>query len=124
MKARVVGYWVCTALITFAFLPGGIFYLMRQPQAVEGVEKLGFPFYFVIFLGVWKVLGSIALLAPRLPVLKEWAYAGMFFDLSGAVVAVLATGGVWWHVAAPLVVMALLFGSWALRPADRRVTTR
>jgi len=60
MKARVVGYWVCTALITFAFLPGGIFYLMRQPQAVTGVEQLGFPLYFVIFLGVWKVLGPIA----------------------------------------------------------------
>jgi len=124
MKARVVGYWVCTALITFAFLPGGIFYLMRQPQAVTGVEQLGFPLYFVIFLGVWKVLGPIALLAPRFPVLKEWAYAGMFFDLCGAVVAVVATGGAWWHVAAPLGVIALLFGSWALRPADRRVVTR
>jgi len=123
MKAKAVGYWICTALITFAFLPGGIFYLMRAPQAVEGVMRLGFPFYFVIFLGVWKVLGVIAILVPRFPLLKEWAYAGMFFDLSGAVVAVLATGGVWWHVAAPLGVMALLAGSWALRPPSRKLVS-
>jgi len=124
MKGKVVGYWICTALTAFAFLPGGIFYLMRQPQAVEGMARLGFPLYFVILLGVWKVLGPIAILAPRFALVKEWAYAGMFFDLSGAVVAVLATGGVWWHVAAPLVVMALLVGSWALRPADRRLVPR
>ena len=124
MKGKAVGYWICTGLIAFAFLPGGIFYLMRQPQAVQGVERLGVSFFFVIFLGVWKGLGGIALLAPRLPLLKEWAYAGMFFDLSGAVVAVLATGGAWWHVVAPIGVMALLSGSWTLRPSDRRLATR
>ncbi len=121
MKTNVVGYWVCTVLVVFFMLPGGIFYLMRAPAAVEGMRQLGIPLYMVVLLGVWKVLGSIALVVPKFPVLKEWAYAGIFFDLSGAVVANSANGGVWWHVAAPLVIIAILYGSWALRPASRRV---
>ncbi|HSY35748.1 MAG TPA: DoxX family protein [Acidobacteriaceae bacterium] len=121
MKANVVGYWVCTGLIVFFMLPGGIFYLMRAPAAVEGMRQLGIPLYVVVLLGVWKVLGSIALVVPRFPVLKEWAYAGIFFDLTGAAVANAANGAVWWHVAAPLGIIAILYGSWALRPAGRRV---
>jgi len=107
--------------VVFFMLPGGIFYLMRAPAAVEGMRQLGFPLYVVILLGVWKVLGSIALVVPGFALLKEWAYAGIFFDLTGAVVADAATGGAWWHVAAPLVILVILYGSWALRPASRRL---
>ncbi len=121
MKARDIGYWVCTVLVVFFMLPGGIFYLMRAPAAVEGMRQLGIPLYMVVLLGVWKVLGSIAIVVPKFPVLKEWAYAGIFFDLSGAVVANAAHGAVWWHVAAPLVILGILYGSWALRPAGRRL---
>jgi len=121
MKSKVIGYWVCTVLIVFFMLPGGIFYLMRAPQAVEGMKLLGSPLYVVILLGVWKVLGSIALVVPGFALLKEWAYAGIFFDLTGAAVATGATGGAWWHVAAPLGIIVILYGSWALRPASRRV---
>jgi hypothetical protein len=121
MKAKVIGYWVCTALVVFFMLPGGIFYLMRAPAAVEGMRQLGIPLYVVVLLGVWKVLGSIAIAAPKFPLLKEWAYAGIFFDLTGAVVANVAHGAVWWHVAAPLSILLILFGSWALRPASRRL---
>ena len=70
---------------------------------------------------MWKVLGSIALVVPGFPLLKEWAYAGIFFDLTGAAVANAATRGAWWHVAAPLVILVILYGSWALRPASRRL---
>jgi len=121
MKTKLWLYWVCTGLVVFAFLPGGVFYVMGAPQAVTGVEQLGFPAYFVTFLGVWKILGAIALLVPGMGLVKEWAYAGMVFDLTGAVVAVAVTGGAWWHVLAPLVVLALVVGSWWLRPASRRV---
>ncbi len=121
MKTNSVGYWVCTVLVVFFMLPGGIFYLMRAPAAVEGMRQLGIPLYMVVLLGVWKVLGSIALVVPRFALLKEWAYAGIFFDLSGAVVANAANGAVWWHVAAPLAIIVILYGSWALRPASRRV---
>lgn len=121
MKAKVIGYWVCTVLLVFFFLPGGIFYAMRGAAAVEAVHRLGFPMYFCVFLGVWKVLGSIALVVPRFPLVKEWAYAGFFFDLTGAAVASGATGAAWWHVAAPLSIIAILYGSWALRPESRRM---
>ncbi len=121
MKGKMIGYWVCTVLIVFFMLPGGIFYLMRAPQAVEGMRQLGIPLYVVIVLGVRKVLGSIALVVPKIPLLKEWAYAGIFFDLTGAAVANAANHGSWWHVAAPLVIILILYGSWALRPASRRV---
>ncbi len=121
MRTKLWLYWACTGLVVFAFLPGGVFYVVGAHEAVAGVMRLGFPAYFVTFLGVWKVLGSIALLVPGMGLVKEWAYAGMVFDLTGAVVAVVATGGVWWHVLAPLVVLAILVGSWWWRPASRRV---
>lgn len=121
MKTKLWLYWVCTGLLAFVFLPGGIFQVMRIPQTVEGFTRLGFPLYFVTFLGVWKILGAIALLVPGMALVKEWAYAGMVFDLTGAAVASAATGGAWWHVLAPLVVLAILIGSWWLRPADRRL---
>jgi hypothetical protein len=121
MKAKTIGYWVCTVLIVFFMLPGGVFQVMRAPQSVAGFAKLGFPVYFVVLLGVWKILGSIAIVWPGFPLLKEWAYAGIFFDLTGAAVVNASTGGAWWHVAAPLVILVILYGSWELRPASRRV---
>jgi DoxX-like family len=121
MKARVIGYWVCTVLMVFFMLPGGIFYVMRGPAAVQAVRVLGFPMYFCVFLGVWKVLGAIALVVPGFPLVKEWAYAGMFFDLTGAAVAAASTGGAWWHVVVPLSIILILYGSWVLRPASRKV---
>ena len=114
-------YWVCTVLVVFFMLPGGIFEVMRSPQAVTGMKALGYPVFFVVLLGVWKILGSIALLAPKFPVLKEWAYAGIFFDLTGAAVTNAANHGPAWHVVAPLVIIPVLYGSWALRPAGRKL---
>lgn len=96
-------------------------YAMQVPEVVQGVVALGFPAYFVVFLGVWKVLGSIAILVPRFPLIKEWAYAGIMFDLTGAAWASLATGAAWWHVAAPLAIAVPLVASWALRPEGRRL---
>lgn len=122
MNAKVVGYWVCTVLVVLFMLPGGIVQVLRLPQNVEGFAKLGFPLYFMVFLGIWKILGSLALVWPGFPLLKEWAYAGVFFDLTGAAVANAVVDGIWWHVAAPLAILAVLYGSWALRPAGRRLT--
>lgn len=122
MKTKTAAYWICTAIIALAFLPGGIFYVMRVPPVVAGVTQLGFPAYFVTFLGIWKVLGAIALLVPGFALVKEWAYAGMFFDLTGAAVASSATGNAWWHVLAPLAIAVVLVASWALRPPSRRLS--
>ncbi len=121
MKARTVGYWVCTVLIALAFLSGGVGQLLRSPQTVEGITHLGYPVYFLIILGVWKILGGIAILLPGFPLLKEWAYAGMIFDLTGASASHVAAGDDVRHILVPLVLAALVVGSWALRPEGRRL---
>jgi hypothetical protein len=114
-------YWVCTALVVFFVGSGGLAQAIQVPGVVQGVVDLGYPVHFVVLIGVWKVLGSIVILLPGLRLVKEWAYAGIMFDLSGAAAASYATGSDWWHVAAPLAICALLAASWALRPETRRL---
>ena len=83
------------------------------------VPLLGYPMYFFGILGVWKALGAIAILVPRFPRLKEWAYAGIFFDLTGAAASCAAVGGYGaygFHVIAPLIITGFRVASWALRP--------
>jgi hypothetical protein len=80
--------------------------------------------YFFGILGFWKVLGAIAILVPRFPRLKEWAYAGIFFDLTGAAASCAAVGGYGvyaFHVLAPLVLAVLAVASWAVRPQSRAI---
>ena len=121
MKARVIGYWVCTGLIAFSFLSGGVVDLWRPSFAVEGMTHLGYPAYFMIILGFWKVLGGGVILLPGLPLIKEWAYAGMIFDLTGASASHFAAGDVLFHIVTPLVLAALVVASWALRPEGRKL---
>jgi hypothetical protein len=125
MKAKNVTYWITTGLIAF-FIGGGGFAQMWQyhanPHGV--VPVLGYPMYFFAILGFWKVLGAIAILVPRFPRLKEWAYAGIFFDLTGAVASVAAVGvyGAYaFHILAPLIITGLTVASWALRPESRTI---
>src|SRR4051794_41319870 len=93
----------------------------RPASLMEGMTHLGFPAYFVSSLGVWKVLGGVAVLAPRLPRLKEWAYAGMLFDLTGAAASHAAVGDPAGKVVAPLMISGIVAASWALRPESRRL---
>ena len=85
------------------------------------MTALGYPLHFIVLLGIWKVLGALTLLAPGLRLVKEWAYAGIFIDLSGAMVAAAANGASAFHVIAPLVLIGFLAASWALRPESRRL---
>ncbi len=119
MKIKVIGYWVTTIVLAFAMLSGGAAELMRLPQNVEGLVRLGYPVYFITIIGFWKVLGGIALLVPRFPRLKEWAYAGIFFNMTGAAVSNMASGTAAWHVVVDLIFVALTIASWALRPPSR-----
>jgi hypothetical protein len=119
--ARALAYWSCTALIAFSFLSGGLANALHVPGVLEGMRHLGYPAHFVTVLGVWKVLGAVAILAPGFGLVKEWAYAGMFFDLTGASVAHLAAGDAVWHVLVPPLLACLLIASWALRPESRRL---
>ncbi|MDC0740630.1 DoxX family protein [Polyangium mundeleinium] len=122
-KARTIGYWVATGLLGFAFAAGGLGDLSRSPEVMEGMTHLGYPAYFATILGVWKVLGAVALLVPRFPRLKEWAYAGIIFDLTGAAVSHAASGDPTGKVITPLVLVAIAAASWALRPESRKLAS-
>jgi hypothetical protein len=121
MKWKVIAYWTCTVVIALCIGSGGAAQLLRVPQTIDGMTALGYPLHFIVLLGVWKVLGSLTLLAPGLRLVKEWAYAGIFIDLSGAVVTAAANAGGAFHIIAPLVLIGFLAASWALRPESRRL---
>jgi hypothetical protein len=127
MKSKTIAYWVTTVIAVFALLPGGVAQLMHQPQTVAGIVRLGYPIYFTTILGFWKVSGGLVLLAPGFPRVKEWAYAGAFFDLTGAAASHAASGDYGkfaFHIIVPLLFAVFLVASWALRPASRRVGNR
>jgi hypothetical protein len=121
LNARTIVYWATTTLTALAFLSGGAAYLSRADFAVAGLAELGYPDYFVTILGAWKLLGGIAILAPGAPRLKEWAYAGMVFDLSGAAFSHAAFGHPPAKGIVPVVLLAIALASWALRPQNRRL---
>jgi uncharacterized membrane protein YphA (DoxX/SURF4 family) len=87
MNTRVVAYWAATSVLASCIGSGGAAELAQVPGNVQGLAALGYPAYFVMIIGLWKVLGAIAVLVPRFPRLKEWAYAGMFFNMTGAAVS-------------------------------------
>ena len=91
-RYRVIGYWVTTALVVFELALGGVWDILRVPQVRDLIERLGYPQYLLVILGIWKLLGAVASVIPRFPRLKEWAYAGVLFDLTGAVASLLASG--------------------------------
>jgi len=121
-KLKTFAYWGATGLAAFVFFSGGLADLLRAPAVIAGMSHLGYPSYFALILGAWKVLGALAIVAPRFPRLKEWAYAGMFFDLTGAAFSHAAAGDPAGKVMVPLVILGLVGASWALRaPSSGRV---
>ena len=118
-KTRLIAYWVSTGLFAATFLASGAAELASAPAVAAAMRALGYPLYFLTILGAWKVLGAAALLAPRLPRLKEWAYAGIFFDLTGAAASHAYCGDPPAKVATPLVLLLIAGASWALRPNTR-----
>ena len=93
-KAKNIIYWTTTILVAFFIGSGGASQLaIPRGNGSSTVPLLGYPVYFFYILGFWKVLGAIAILVPRYPRLKEWAYAGIFFDLTGAAASCVAVGG-------------------------------
>ena len=118
---KTSAYWLTTGLLALDFTVGGAFQLARPPAVMTAMTHLGYPGYFVALLGVWKILGGVTLLVPGAPRLKEWAYAGIFFDVTSAVVSIFAVGDGFGQALMPLVFLALTLASWALRPASRTI---
>ena len=121
-RRQMIAYWASTALVIFELVLGGVWDILRVPQARVLIEHLGYPTYFLIILGIWKLLGAVALVIPKFPRLKEWAYAGVIFDLTGAVASLFASGLVTVGTTAyPVFMIGAAFASWALRPPSRRL---
>jgi hypothetical protein len=124
MKAKIIGYWALTGIVAWEMAAGSMWDLL-QIDFVRGVfNELGYPRYLLLILGVWKLPCALVLLLPRLPRLKEWAYAGAFFTYTGAAASHFLHGdgpGKWMG---PLVFGVLTLASWALRPAERRLASQ
>ena len=127
MKTRTIVYWTMTILVSLPIGTGGVGQIVQYLANPHGVvPELGYPMYFFFILGFWKILGAIAIVAPGFPRLKEWAYAGIFFDVTGAAASCAAVGGYGvyaFHVIAPLIIAGFTVASWALRPDSRKIGT-
>jgi uncharacterized membrane protein YphA (DoxX/SURF4 family) len=125
MKSRAIAYWVATALVAAELAVGGAWDILRMPAVRGVITHLGYPGYFLVILGTWKLAGAAALLVPRFPRVKEWAYAGAFFECTGGVGSHLAVrDGVNFEVAFLSIMTGLLIASWLFRPASRRLPAK
>lgn len=120
-RGKTLAYWGCTAALALIIGGGGVVDIIQPDNVVEVMLHLGYPLYFAAMLGVWKILGGIAIAAPGFPRLKEWAYAGIVIDLVGAAVSHAAVGDPVFRIAFPLVLLVVTAVSYRLRPADRRL---
>jgi uncharacterized membrane protein YphA (DoxX/SURF4 family) len=116
---KTVAYWIMTIFGPASFVIGGVLGLTQSDQVLSTMTHLGYPVYFASILGLWKLLGAIAIVMPGVPRLKEWAYAGFFFDLTAAALSRAAVGDSAGDIVAPLGFLVLVLASWALRPASR-----
>ena len=118
-QLKSAAFWVTTIFGPTSFIIGGVIGLIGSPEAVAELRHLGYPAYFGVLLGAWKLAGAIAITVPGLPRLKEWAYAGFFFDLTAAAISHVARGDAAIDVIAPLGFLALVIASYLLRPDSR-----
>lgn len=121
MKRNKIIYWIATAWLALGMLSTGIVQILQVKDEVANMASIGYPAYLLTIIGVWKILGVIAVLVPRLPLLKEWAYAGFFFAMSGAVASHIAVGNPLGKIWPPLLLLVLTIISWYFRPADRKI---
>jgi uncharacterized membrane protein len=114
-------YWIVTVLLSLGMLANGLAQIFHAKGFVDIVVHLGYPLYFLYIIGVWKLLGVTAILIPRFRLVKEWAYAGFFFAMSGAVFSHIALGDPMNDIAPSLVLLILVVLSWYFRPKDRKI---
>jgi hypothetical protein len=118
---RPWAYAITTVLAVLAFTGSGVANLLHVAHVAADMGHLGYPSYFMTILGAWKIFGAIAIAAPRLPRVKEWAYAGMIFDVTGAAASRAAASDGAAMVLVPLGIGVIVAISWATRPASRRL---
>ncbi|NCI47880.1 DoxX family protein [Sediminibacterium soli] len=122
-KRNRIIYWIATLWLSLGMLSTGIVQLLKTKEETELMARLGYPDYFLTVIGVWKILGVIAVLVPKYPVWKEWAYAGFFFAMSGAIVSHLAVGDKVSELFGPVLLLLLTVVSRYFRPASRKTVS-
>jgi uncharacterized membrane protein YphA (DoxX/SURF4 family) len=122
-KRNKIIYWIATIWLSLGMVATGIVQLMQIEEETKSMERLGYPFYLLTLLGVWKILGVIAILIPKFTLVKEWAYAGFFFAMSGAVFSHIAVGDAAAELFGPILLLALTVTSWYFRPANRKIVS-
>jgi hypothetical protein len=120
-KRNKIIYWIATIWLALGMTSTAIVQLMKIKEEADMMGRLGYPLYFLTILGIWKILGVVAVLAPRFPLVKEWAYAGFFFAMSGALFSHLAVGDPAKDFFGPTLLLVLTIVSWYFRPAERKL---
>lgn len=121
-KRNKIIYWIATGFLALGMLAGGIQQLLQIGGYVAIVSQLGYPIYLLSILGAWKILGVIVILLPKYPLIKEWAYAGFFFAMSGAAVSHILMGQAFIEALPSLILLSMTILSWYFRPADKKLT--
>jgi len=123
-KAAKIVYWIATLWLALGMVATGFVQLSKEKAGQGGLDMithLGYPAYLLTILGVWKILGVVALLIPKFPLLKEWTYAGFFFLMTGAIFSHIAIGDSVTEVLPSLLLLLLTITSWYFRPANRKI---
>jgi len=125
-KRNKIIYWIATIWLALGMLSTGIVQLLKVDEEVDMMTRLGYPVYFLTIIGVWKILGVVAVLLPAgrqvfLNLIREWAYAGFFMAMSGAVISHLISGDEAKEIFGPTLLLVLTVLSWYFRPADRKL---
>lgn len=123
-KRNKIIYWIATIWLALGMVSTAAVQLFKTKEGQGGVDSithLGYPVYLLTLLGIWKILGVVAVLIPKFPLLKEWAYAGFFFVMSGAIFSHIASGDSATEMLPALLLLLLTALSWYFRPADRKI---
>jgi hypothetical protein len=120
-KSNKIIYWISTIWLSLGMVSTGIVQLIKMDEEVEKMTQLGYPSHFMTILGTWKILGVIAILVPKFPLVKEWAYAGFFFNVTGAIFAHIVGGSDVKELFGPTLLLVLTVVSWYYRPADKKI---
>jgi uncharacterized membrane protein YphA (DoxX/SURF4 family) len=123
-KRNKIIYWIATIWLALGMVATGTGQLVKMKAGQGGADMithLGYPVYLLTLLGIWKILGLVAVLIPKFPLLKEWAYAGFFFVMAGAIFSHIAVGDSISKIFPSLLLLILTVVSWYFRPADRKI---
>ena len=124
MRTTPISDWIATIWLSLGMLSTGIVQLLKMDQDVARMADLNYPVYLLTLLGIWKIVGVIAVLIPKFPILKEWAYAGFFFAMSGALFSHIMSESPASEIFPSLLLLVLTVVSWYFRPESRRVAVR